>query len=106
MRVNLLLTAAAAALLLVGFVLGAAVGGRERLAPPPSAPPSSTAVAAQATVTSIVVQPGPLPRSCRTAIESADRAIAYLVDRIRDDRLTRVIKRYVESKRACQRAVR
>jgi hypothetical protein len=104
MRVNLLLAGAAVAMLLVGFGLGAAVGGRGRPTPATS-PPVSAAEAASATVTSIVVRPGPPPRSCRTAVESADRAIAYLVDKIRDERLTRAIQAYVQSKRACQRAL-
>jgi hypothetical protein len=101
MRVNLLLAGAAVMVLLVGFGLGAAVGGRGRPAPA-SAPP----VAVAASVTSIVVRPGPPPSSCRTAVEAADRAIAYLTGKIRDDRLTRALQQYVESKRACQRAVR
>lgn len=103
MRVNLLLAGAAVLVLLVGFGLGAAVGGRERQAPA-SAPPVSAAVAAS--VTSIVVRPGPPPSSCRTAVEAADRVIAYLAGKVRDDRLTRALQQYVESKRACQRAVR
>lgn len=107
LRVNLLIAGAAVALLLVGFLLGAAVAGSGRSAPS-SAQPSPTPAVAQPTptVTSIVVQPGPAPRSCRTAVVWADRAISYMVGNIRDDRLSKAIQEFVRSRRACQNAVR
>ena len=106
LRVDLLLAGAAVALLAVGFVLGMAVSGPGS-PPPATSPPSVPATAqAPATVTSIVVQPGPPPRSCRNAIEWADKAIAYMVGNIRDDRLSTAIQEFIDSRRACQRAVR
>lgn len=104
LRVDLLLAGAAVALLVVGFALGMAVSGPGS-PPPATSQPSVTATAqAAATVTSIV--PGPPPRSCRDAVEWADKAIAYMVGNIRDDRLSKAIQQFVESRRACQRAVR
>lgn len=108
LRVNLLLAGAAAVLLLVGFLLGLGAGrgsdGSGR-APAASSPPATVA-AAPVTVTSIVLRPGPPPRSCRDAVEWADKAIAYTVGNVRDDRLTRAIRGFLASRRACQRALR
>jgi hypothetical protein len=106
LRVDLLLAGAAAALLAVGFVLGMAVTGPGSPPPATSQPSVPATASAAATVTSIVVQPGPPPRSCRSAVEWADKAIAYMVGNIRDDRLSTAIQKFVESRRACQRAVR
>jgi hypothetical protein len=89
-------------LLLVGFGLGRAVGGSGS---PPRATLRPPATVATATVTSAALRPGPPPRSCTTAIEWADKAIAYMVANIRDDRLTRAIQEFLESKRTCQRAL-
>jgi hypothetical protein len=102
LRVNLLLAGGALALLLAGFGLGMAVGGSE--GPPPATvrPPATVPTA---TVTSATVRPGPPPRACTTAIESADKAIAYMVANIRDDRLTRAIQEFLENRRACRRAL-
>jgi hypothetical protein len=105
MRVDLLLAGAAVALLVCGFALGVAVGGPSST-PTSLAPAVAGAPAAPVTVTSIVVRPGPPPRSCRTAVEWADKAIAYMVGNIRDDRLSRAIQEFIENRRACQRAVR
>jgi hypothetical protein len=98
-RVDLLIAASAIALLLVGFLLGAAVtrAGTE----PPAAQPARSV-----TVTSLVPQPAPPPRECLVAMERADAAIAYLVGNIRDQRLSDTIQEFVESRRACQAAVR
>jgi hypothetical protein len=98
-RVDLLIAASAIALLLVGFLVGAAVtrAGTE----PPAAQPSRSV-----TVTSLVPQPAPPPRECLVAMERADAAIAYLVGNIRDQRLSDTIQEFVDSRRACQAAVR
>lgn len=98
-RVDLLIVASAIALLLVGFLLGAAVtrAGTE---------PSAAQPARSVTVTSLVPQPAPPPRECLVAMERADAAIAYLVGNIRDQRLSDTIQEFVESRRACQAAVR
>ena len=101
LRVDLLIAVAAVALLLVGFLLGAAVtraGMREQQ------PAAQTA--APVPSTSIVVRPAPPPRECLIAMEKADAAIAYLVGFIRDQRLSNTIQEFVESRRACQAAVR
>jgi hypothetical protein len=101
LRVDLLIALAAVGLLLVGFLLGAAVtrGGTEE--PPPAADSQAAAPS-----TSIVVRPAPPPRECLIAMERADAAIAYLVGNIRDQRLSDTIQEFVESRRACQAAVR
>lgn len=96
-RVNLLIAASAIALLLVGFLVGAAVA-RVGAEPPAAQPPRS--------VTSLVPQPAPPPRECLVAMERADAAIAYLVGNIRDQRLSDTIQEFVDSRRACQAAVR
>jgi hypothetical protein len=106
LRVDLLLAGAAVALLVVGFALGLAVSGPERPPPAASQPSAPASGQAPATVTSIVAQPAPPPQSCRDAVEWADKAIAYMVGNIRDDRLSKAIQEFVESRRACQRAVR
>jgi hypothetical protein len=101
LRVDLLIAVAAVALLLVGFLLGAAVtraGTRE--------PRPVTQTVASPPSTSIVVRPGPPPPECLVAMERADAAIAYLVGQIRDQRLSDTIQEFVESRRACQAAVR
>jgi len=101
LRVDLLIAAAAVALLLVGFLLGVAVTRAGTEEPQPvantAAPPPST---------SIPAPPGPPPRECLIAMERADAAIAYLVGNIRDQRLSDTIQEFVESRRACQAAVR
>ena len=102
LRVDLLIALAAVVLLLVGFLLGMAVtraGSDEPLpvADTASPPPPST---------SIVVRQAPPPRECLIAMERADAAIAYLVGNIRDQRLSDTIQEFVESRRACQAAVR
>jgi hypothetical protein len=99
-RVDLLIAAAAVALLLVGFLLGAAVT-RAGTPEPPRAQPTPSV-----TATSLVPQPAPPPRECLVAMERADAAIAYLVGNIRDQRLSDTIQEFVESRRACQAAVR
>jgi hypothetical protein len=104
LRVNLLLAGAAVALLLVGFLLGASLADSGRPAAGASTPTPAGA-RPTATVTSIVIQPGPPPRSCRIAAEWADKAIAYMVGNIRDDRLTKAIQEFVRNRRACQKAV-
>jgi hypothetical protein len=101
LRVDLLIALAAVGLLLVGFLFGVAVTRAGTEEPPPVAdtrrsPPS----------TSIVVRPAPPPRECLIAMERADAAIAYLVGNIRDQRLSDTIQEFVESRRACQAAVR
>jgi hypothetical protein len=101
LRVNLLLAGAVVVLLLAGFGVGSALRGPDAAAP--SLPPSATTPAA-ATVTSIVVQPGPPTRACATAVEWADKAIAYLVANVRDERLTQAIQRFAQAKQACQQA--
>jgi hypothetical protein len=101
LRVDLLIAVAAAALLLVGFLLGAAVtraGTRE--------PRPVTQAVASPPSTSIVLRPGPPPPECLVAMERADAAIAYLVGQIRDQRLSDTIQEFVESRRACQAAMR
>jgi hypothetical protein len=95
-RVDLLIGTAALLLLLVGFLLGAAATP-ERPAARPAAP---------VTVTSLVPWPAPPPRACLVAMERADAAIAYLVGNVRDQRLSDTIQEFVESRRACQAAVR
>jgi len=101
LRVDLLIAVAAIVLLLVGFLLGVAVTRAGTDEPRPVAqtvaPPPST---------SIPVPPGPPPRECLIAMERADAAIAYLVGNIRDQRLSDTIQEFVESRRACQAAVR
>ena len=104
LRVDLLIALAAVGLLLAGFLLGVAVtrAGTEEPPPvaatatPPAAPPSTT----------VVVRQAPPPRECLIAMERADAAIAYLVGNIRDQRLSDTIQEFVESRRACQAAVR
>jgi hypothetical protein len=96
-RVDLLIAAAALVLLLVGFLFGLAVR--------PERPPPAQA-AAPATVTSLVPPSAPPPRACLVAMERADAAIAYLVGNIRDQRLSDTIQEFVESRRACQAALR
>jgi hypothetical protein len=98
-RVDLLIAASAIALLLVGFLVGTAVT-RVGAEPPAGQPPRSV------TVTSLVPQPAPPPRECLVAMERADAAIAYLVGNIRDQRLSDTIQEFVDSRRACQAAVR
>jgi hypothetical protein len=105
LRVDLLIAVAALGLLLVGFLLGAAVTRAGTPAPRP-APQASTPPVAPAPSTSIVVRQAPPPRACLVAMERADAAISYLVGRIRDQRLSDTIQQFVESRRACQAAVR
>jgi hypothetical protein len=102
LRVDLLIALAAVVLLLVGFLLGVAVTRAGMEEPPPAANPAGPVVPS----TSIVVRPAPPPRECLTAMERADAAIAYLVGNIRDQRLSDTIQEFVESRRACQAAVR
>jgi hypothetical protein len=102
LRVDLLITLAAVGLLLVGFLLGVAVTRAGTEEPPPAANPAGPVVPS----TSIVVRPAPPPRECLTAMERADAAIAYLVGNIRDQRLSDTIQEFVQSRRACQAAVR
>jgi len=101
LRVDLLIAVAAVVLLLVGFLLGVAVTRATTDEPRPvantAAPPPSTTIPAP---------PGPPPRECLIAMERADAAIAYLVGNIRDQRLSDTIQEFVESRRACQAAVR
>jgi len=101
LRVDLLIAVAAVVLLLVGFLLGVAVTRAGTEEPRPVAQ-----TAAPAPSTSIPVRPGPPPRECLIAMERADAAIAYLVGNIRDQRLSDTIQEFVESRRACQAAVR
>jgi hypothetical protein len=101
LRVDLLIALAAAGLLLLGFLLGVAVTRAGTEEPPPAANPAGPVPS-----TSIVVRPGPPPRECLIAMERADAAIAYLVGNIRDQRLSDTIQEFVESRRACQAAVR
>jgi hypothetical protein len=102
LRVDLLIALAAVGLLLVGFLLGVAVTRAGTQEPPPvadtqaSAPPGTT----------VVVRQAPPPRECLIAMERADAAIAYLVGNIRDQRLSDTIQEFVDSRRACQAAVR
>lgn len=102
LRVDLLIAVAALALLLFGFLLGAAVTN----AGTPEPRPATQASAPPAPSTSIVVRPAPPPRACLVAMERADAAIAYLVGQIRDQRLSDTIQQFVDSRRACQAAVR
>jgi hypothetical protein len=102
LRVDLLIALAAVVLLLVGFLLGMAVTRAGSDEPPPVADTAPS----PAPSTSIVVRPAPPPRECLTAMERADAAIAYLVGNIRDQRLSDTIQEFVESRRACQAAVR
>jgi hypothetical protein len=101
LRVDLLIALAAVVLLLVGFLFGVAVTRAGTEEPPPVAN-----TAAPVPSTSIVVRPAPPPRECLIAMERADAAIAYLVGNIRDQRLSDTIQEFVESRRACQAAVR
>jgi len=101
LRVDLLIAVAAVVLLLVGFLLGVAVTRAGTEEPRPVAQ-----TAAPAPSTSIPVRPGPPPRECLIAMERADAAIAYLVGNIRDQRLSDTIQEFVDSRRACQAAVR
>ena len=102
LRVDLLIALAAVVLLLVGFLIGMAVTRAASDEPPPVADTASPA----APSTSIVVRQAPPPRECLIAMERADAAIAYLVGNIRDQRLSDTIQEFVESRRACQAAVR
>jgi hypothetical protein len=102
LRVDLLIAAAALGLLLVGFLLGAAVTRAGTPAPRPATQASAPPVPS----TSIVVRQALPPRACLVAMERADAAIAYLVGHIRDQRLSDTIQEFVESRRACQAAVR
>jgi hypothetical protein len=102
LRVDLLIALAAVVLLLVGFLIGMAVTRAASDEPPPVADTASPA----APSTSIVVRQAPPPRACLIAMERADAAIAYLVGNIRDQRLSDTIQEFVESRRACQAAVR
>ena len=101
LRVDLLIALAAVGLLLAGFLLGVAVTRATDTERPPVA-----ATAAPAPSTSVPARPGPPPRECLVAMERADAAIAYLVGNIRDQRLSDTIQQFVESRRACQAAVR
>jgi hypothetical protein len=102
LRVDLLIALAAVVLLLVGFLIGMAVTRAASDEPPPVAGTASPASPS----TSIVVRQAPPPRECLIAMERADAAIAYLVGNIRDQRLSDTIQEFVESRRACQAAVR
>jgi hypothetical protein len=102
LRVDLLIALAAVVLLLVGFLIGMAVTRAASDEPPPVADTASPA----APSTSIEVRQAPPPRACLIAMERADAAIAYLVGNIRDQRLADTIQEFVESRRACQAAVR
>jgi hypothetical protein len=100
-RVNLLIAAGATALLLAGFLLGAAV---TRVAVRERQPVAQTTASTPST--SVLVRPAPPPRECLTAMERADAAIAYLVGNVRDQLLSDTIQEFVESRRACQAAMR
>jgi hypothetical protein len=104
LRVDLLIALAAVVLLLVGFLLGMVVTRAGSEAPPPLA--GTAPGAPPAPSTSVPQRPGPPPRECLIAMERADAAIAYLVGNIRDQRLSDTIQEFVESRRACQAAVR
>jgi hypothetical protein len=104
--VDLLIAVAALGLLLVGFLLGAAVTRVGTPAPRPATQASAPPAVPPAPSTSIVVRQAPPPRACLVAMERADAAIAYLVGHIRDQRLSDTIQQFVESRRACQAAVR
>ena len=106
LRVDLLIAASALGLLLVGFLLGAAVTRAGTPAPRPATQASAPPAVPPAPSTSVPARPGPPPRECLVAMERADAAISYLVGRIRDQRLSDTIQQFVESRRACQAAVR
>lgn len=105
LRVDLLIAVAALGLLLVGFLLGAAVTRAGTPAPRPATQASAPPVP-PAPSTSIVVRQAPPPRACLVAMEQADAAISYLVGHIRDQRLSDTIQEFVQSRRACQAAMR
>jgi ABC-type methionine transport system ATPase subunit len=61
----------------------------------PSPPPSVTTAPSQAPAA-----------SCLSALDSADDAISYLIGNIRDERLSRSIRRYEIDRRACRERMR
>jgi hypothetical protein len=100
--VNALLAGGALLLLLVGFVLGAAVTNDR--SPGPARPPPTQALPAPSAPPSTTVRPAPPPQACLDAMERADQVISYLIGKIRDQRLSKSLQEFVESRRACQQA--
>ena len=52
----------------------------------------------------VVTRNGPAPTSCLAAIDNANATISYLINKIRDERLTKSLDQYDANRRACQTA--
>jgi hypothetical protein len=63
-----------------------------------SQPPAPVPVPRERVVTKV----GPAPAPCTTAIDNANAAIPYLINKIRDERLTRSLNQFTVNGRACR----
>jgi hypothetical protein len=91
----------AVALGIVVLLLGIAAGmllEPDRRPTQASQPPAPAPVPRERVVTRV----GPAPAPCTTAIDNANAAISYLINKIRDERLTRSLSQFTVNGRACR----
>jgi len=88
----------AVATVLVVLLVGVAAGMLIEPDRPLKASPAPAPVVKERVVTRV----GPAPASCIAAIDDASAAISYLINKIRDERLTKSLDQYEDNRRACQ----
>jgi len=88
----------AVATVLVVLLVGIAAGMLIEPDRPLKASPAPAPIVKQRVVTRV----GPAPASCIAAIDDASAAISYLINKIRDERLTKSLDQYEDNRRACQ----
>ncbi|HEV8650255.1 MAG TPA: hypothetical protein VG276_12810 [Actinomycetes bacterium] len=80
--------------LLVGIAAGMLIG--------PDGPSRASPAPAPIVRERVVTKVGPPPPACLAAIDSANAALSYLINKIRDDRLVRSLDQYTANRRACE----
>jgi hypothetical protein len=85
-------------------VLLAGIGVGLLLRPESPKRPSPAAVPATTVQPPVVTRLGPAPPSCLAALDDAEATISYLVNHIRDDRLTRSLAQYQVHRNSCRTA--
>jgi len=88
----------AVATVLVVLLVGIAAGMLIEPDRPLKASPAPAPIVKERVVTRV----GPAPASCIAAIDDASAAISYLINKIRDERLTKSLDQYEDNRRACQ----
>ncbi len=88
----------AVATVLVVLLVGIAAGMLIEPDRPLKASPAPAPIVKERVVTRI----RPAPASCIAAIDDASAAISYLINKIRDERLTKSLGQYEDNRRACQ----